>query len=238
MFSEAVKELIVFDDEGPRFEGWLAVLEDVKTLSPKDYERLRGAVNLNFIVKLEPASLVFDRRMAAYFFAATRTWREVEVSLEDLVNTMPPGAVSPRAKRVAVWEPIEKALSNVSARVTAIGNCLLADVRGSDRYITCIDLDRKLFACTCPAYNDGRDKRHVLCKHLIHSIYRHSEEIMRWAGAGPEWIMSLKASQNHKHAYEMVCNWIYYFIKHVFAGLMMQAARLANPEEVREKIFK
>lgn len=238
-FRSAVEGIIVFGEKPEKYGGWLAVLEDVATLSHEEYERLRRAAKPSIPVWLEPAGITFNKSMATYFFNATRQWVDrPEVTVIELINMMPYGVVSKKARKVAVWRPIERALTNVTARVTATDKYLLADIDGTTgRHVTCIDLEEKLFACTCPAYGDGTAKRHVLCKHLMHSIYRHSEEILSYAGASGEWIESLKSCQKHHHAHVLVCNWLYYFIKHVFADLSFQSARLLNPEEVREAFF-
>jgi len=240
-YRDLVEDLIEIEGEH-RFTGWLAVVDEVHTLTAENLRSLsQYAPKQLFQIAVVPTGLRFDERMARWFFAATRTWRECEgVSVNELRAVMPSGVVSPNAKRVAVWEPIKRAFSRNVAKVSTANNLLLTAITGTDvqQYLTCIDLEKMLFACSCPAYNADDEnswKRHILCKHLMLSIYHHHEILLEKSGEDPrEWISSLSAAQNHPHSDIMIPNWLYYFIKRVFAGMGFEAGRFENPIQVRE----
>jgi len=240
-YRDLVEDLIEIQDE-TAFRGWLAVVDEVHTLTAEDLRSLSQYAPKQLLqITITPTGLKFDEKMARWFFAATRTWHECEgVSVNELRSIMPPGVVSRNAKRVAVWEPIKRAFSRNVVKVSAANNLLLTAVTGSgvQQYLTCMDLEKMLFACSCPAYNaddNNSRKRHILCKHLMLSIYHHHEFILEKSDEDPEeWISSLSAAQNHPHHTSMIPNWLYYFIKNVFAGMEFEAGRFENPDKVRE----
>ena len=242
-YRDLVEDMIEIEGEHG-FKGWLAVVDEVHTLTAENLRSLsQHAPQMLLNIRLVPAGLKFDGRMARWFFAATRTWRECGgISVDELRSIMPRGVVSRNAWRVAVWEPIKRALSRNVVKVSAADNLLLTAVAGSgaQQYLTCIDLERMLFACSCPAYNaDDEDswKRHILCKHLILSIYHHNEFILERSGFDPqEWVSSLSAAQSHPHYAVMIPNWLYYFIRNVFACMGFEAGRFEDPDRVREAL--
>jgi len=231
-----------FDFQDELARGWLAVVDEVHTLSAGELRSLsQFAPQPLFNIDLAPTGLKFDEKMARWFFAATRAWRECYgVTLGELRSVMPLGVVSPKAERVAVWEPILRAFNRSIVKVSTANNLLLTAVAGSgvQQYLTCIDMEKMLFACSCPAYNaddENSRKRHILCKHLMLSIYHHHEILLEKSGEDPwGWISSLSAAQNHSHSNIMIPNWLYYFIKRVFASMGFEAGRFENPSQVRE----
>jgi len=240
-YRDLVKDLIEIEGEY-RFTGWLAVVDEVHTLTAEDLKSLSQHASKQLPkIAITPTGLKFDEKMARWFFAATNAWYECDgVSIDELKTIMPSGVVSPNARRVAVWDPIRRAFSRSIVKVSAANNQLLTAVSGSiaRQYLTCIDLEKKLFACSCPAYNADDEnswKRHVLCKHLMLSIYHHHELLLEKSGEKPgEWISSLSAAQNHPHHAVMISNWLYYFIKNVFAGMGFEASRFKNPSQVKK----
>lgn len=239
-----VEEAISFeDDEGlkGKFTGFLAVVDDYHTVR---LERLRELASLTprIAVSLTPLNLRFDRGAAKWFFAATREWVETPIPVEELRRTMPPKTVSRKAERVAVWKPILRAFNRIIIKVTKTGNLLLAAVPGSaDTYLVTFNLNRKLYACSCPAYAQPRDvtwlRRHILCKHLMLGIYHFHEEFLEMAGKNrADWIRSLKACQQHRESQVMLGNWLYYLISKVFSELGFQAAKYVDRGEVERAI--
>jgi len=78
-------------------------------------------------------------------FSATRSWREVDISLDELRAIMPPGVVSPKARGVSVWPPIVGTLTRTVSYATRSGSQLLSAVTGGeDTYLTAIDLEHRL----------------------------------------------------------------------------------------------
>ena len=240
-YRDLVEDLIEIEGE-QRFTGWLAVVDEVHTLTAEDLRGLSQYAPKQLLqITITSTGLKFDEKMARWFFAATRTWRECEgISISELRSIMPRGIVSPNASRVAVWEPILRAFNRNIVKVSTAGNMLLTAVAGSgvQQYLTCIDMEKMLFACSCPAYNaddENSRKRHILCKHLMLSIYHHHEVLLEKSGVDPrEWISSLSAAQNHPHHMVMIPNWLYYFIKNVFAGMGFEAGRFENPSQVKK----
>jgi len=243
-YSNLVEDLLDFDFQDEPARGWLAVVDEVHTLSAGELRSLsQFAPRPLFNIDLAPTGLKFDEKMAKWFFAATRAWRECyDVTLDELRSVMPPGVVSPKAERVAVWEPIMRAFNRNVVKVSTAGNLLLTAVTGSgvQQYLTCIDLRKRLFACSCPIYNhedETERKRHILCKHLMLSIYHHNQLILEESRANfNDWSSSLKAAQSHLRSDVMIPNWLYYFIKKVFAKMGFEAARF-NPNQVEEVLI-
>ncbi|OYT46582.1 hypothetical protein B6U84_00075 [Candidatus Bathyarchaeota archaeon ex4484_40] len=243
-YSNLVEDLLDFDFQDEPARGWLAVVDEVHTLSAGDLRSLsQYAPHQLFQVDLAPTGLKFDEKMAKWFFAATRAWREsYDVTLDELRSVMPPGVVSSRAERVAVWEPIMRAFNRNVVKVSTAGSLLLTAVTGSgvQQYLTCIDLEKRLFACSCPIYNhedETERKRHILCKHLMLSIYHHNQLILEESGDSRDWSSSLKAAQNHPRSDVMIPNWLYYFIKKVFAKMGFEAGLFKDPNQVEEVLI-
>lgn len=220
-------------------KGWLAVVNDVHTITVKELGQLSQFVPTPlFEVKLVEGDIKFDGRMAAWFFAATRAWEEKwEVTLEELVATMSPGVVSEKAKRVAVWKPIERAFERTVVKVTTTKDALFAAITGGEKdYLTCIDLKNRLFACSCPAFNNG-GKRHAICKHLLLSIYHHNDALLEESGEETRsWRESLSRAKNHPEKRIMLVNWLYYFIKNVFVRMGFKTGHYEDPNQVEKAL--
>ena len=183
---------------------------------------------------MEPTDYAFDEQSAAWFFSATRGWREVDISLDELRAIMPPGVVSPKARGVSVWPPIVGTLTRTVSYATRSGSQLLSAVTGGeDTYLTAIDLEDRLFACSCPAYLSeklGDPRRHILCKHLMLSIYHFSDILLEKQPHAEAWRKAKRECVRRGIYY--VVNWIYYFIRRVFAGLGFQAGVFRDEKHV------
>ena len=216
-------------------EGFLAVVDEYHTVGAEELKQLAQNVPQQlYTVKIAPTGLVFDEKFSRWFFAATREWREIDfLTVDDLRAAMPPKTVSRNANRVAVWGPILRAFDRTPAKITKAGETLLTAVSGGEEpYLTAIDLENGVFACSCPAYNHEDEnwrKRHLLCKHLMLSIFHHHSSILEACGRKAEpWEKSLKKCQRHPYSQAMLANWLYYFIKKVFAKLKLQAGRFED----------
>jgi len=236
-------ENIIEVHESYELTGWLAVVDEIHTVTAEDLERLSWHVpDVLSEVSLIPTGLKFDEKMANWFFAATNSWRICEgVTVKELRAVMPPGTVSPRANRVALWTPIKRAFDRSVSKVSKAGDALLTCISGGSKsHLTCLDLGNRLFACSCPAYNSKREnerKRHVLCKHLMLSIYYHNSSVLRrfsMLKKESDWSRSLSLAQFHQHRNVMLCNWLYYFIKKIFAPLSFEAGLFKSQDQVNE----
>jgi hypothetical protein len=235
-FKDLVDGIIEVDEA--KAEGFLAVVDDYHTVNAEELKHLAQNVPQQlYTVKIVPTGLVFDEKFSRWFFAATREWREIDfLTVDDLKAVMPPKTVSRNANRVAVWGPILRAFNRTPAKVTRAGKMLLTSVLGDEEpYLTAVDLENKMFACSCPAYNHEDEnwrKRHLLCKHLMLSIYHHHPSILEAYGDNGSWEKSLKKCQKHPHSQIMLANWLYYFVKKVFAKLNFQAGTFEDWDAV------
>ena len=202
-----------------RAEGFLAVVDDYHTIGAEELKQLAQHVPQQlYTVKIAPIGPVFDEKFSLWFFAATRKWREIDfLTVDDLRATM----------------PILRAFDRTPAKITRVGETLLTAVSGGEEpYLTAIDLENGVFACSCPAYNHEDEnwrKRHLLCKHLMLSIFHHHSSILEACGRKAEpWEKSLKKCQRHPYSQAMLANWLYYFIKKVFAKLKLQAGKFED----------
>jgi hypothetical protein len=204
--------------------------------------------------------LVFDHKLASFFFAATRTWKECEhVTLDDLRDNMPDGVINPKAERAATWDPILRSLDRETVKTTIIGDKIISITSGEDaNHLTVIDMKNKTFSCSCQAFNKGYEaprtlsenvnyaKRHVLCKHLLLTITHHHGEFLKQTDAGnhkeiKNWEESFEkcsAKPSVSNPYtagrrkELLSNWVYYFIRHKFASLNYSSALFPDAEHI------
>ena len=194
-------------------------------------------------LQVKPEPTVFDVKFANWFFAATKGWRPASqfnstVSLATLRSVMPPNTVSPKATHVAVWPPILRAFERIVGKTTMIGEKIITIIYGGDEpHLTCIDLDRRTFACTCKAFNaddEQQRKRHVICKHLFRAIYHHYETLFTAFASNMNlnpWRSSLEQIERGFAANDkrvLLANWVYYFTKNVFANLGMYPGRFED----------
>jgi hypothetical protein len=212
---------------------------------------------LNLVMRARDYCL--DEKLVNWFFAATRQWEPADVPLQLLKECMPPNTVSPKADRVGVWDPISRALERPRGRVVEEGGTICALLKpvtptAKDWYLATIDLQRRMFACDCPAYT-GEDrgvkergeewrKRHVLCKHLLLTAFELSDRILDASPLPPDqkaqWRESkAKIFQQHRNQLAagaggyaagdrvtkvLAANYLYFFVKHVLPKMEMRPA--------------
>jgi len=240
-YRDLVEDLLEIQNE-PVLAGWLAVVDEIHTVTAEELKALSQHVPEELLhLTIIPLGLKFDEDLARWFFAATKTWRECRgISVQELRRIMPLGVVSRNAKRVAVWDPLLRAFSRNVVKVSRAESALLTSVTGSgvQQYLTLIDVEKRLFSCSCPAYNTDNEnnfKRHILCKHLLLSIYHHHSAILEESNEDPkEWLRSLSAAKRHREHRVMLANWLYYFVKRVFAPMEFEASQFEDENQVRE----
>lgn len=227
----------------------LFIIEEISTAP------VRAVLN----VVMRTRDYYLDEKLVNWFFAATKQWKETAVPLQLLKEVMPPNTVSPKADRVGVWEPINKALERPKGRLVEEGGALYVLLKPitptvKEQYLTTIDLQRRMFACDCPAYTgeetfvDNRKrvwrggeargeewrKRHVLCKHLLLSSFELSDRILESSPLTVEeraqWkecktrILQQNASTDQYTIRVLAANYLYFFVKRVLSRMEMHPA--------------
>ena len=208
-------------------------------------------------LELTPEEHVFDPRFCAWYFAAS-PWEDCEfIGLDDLQEILPPGTISEVAVRAGVWERFFRVFKRTIIRSRRIGDKIITVTSGeTEEHITVIDLKKKLFTCSCPAFNSEDEnfhKRHLLCKHLLLTIY-HNYQHFCTLDERLKWTLSYRKLQEtikntpldialypnlaDEYKTELVGNWIYYFLKHVFAPKKFRAARFANLNKAKKAAHK
>jgi len=234
----------------------LFVLDDVSPHVPESllYANQLQDDFLRTAFELAPRKYVFTKEFAKWFFASTR-WKPAKtigsnISVEVLRRVMPPRVVASKARYVGVWDPILRAFDrSVGKTVLIEENIVTILVGGQQPVVTCFNLRDKLFACSCPAYSDtsrGENwlKRHLLCKHLLKTIYHHykllarslsKEELEPW-NASLSYIESRFPRVEDKTA--LITNWLYYFTRKVFSKLNFRSAFFKNPQLTQRAVRK
>jgi len=215
----------------------LFIIEDISSAAQK--------IALDVVMRAR--DYCFDEKMANWFFAATNQWEPADIPLQLLKEIMPPNTVSPKADRVAVWEPISRALERPKGKVVEADGALYVHLKAitpniKSSYLATIDLKRKMFACDCPSYtgiDHGKQrgeewrKRHLLCKHLLLSIFELNDKILEASPLSGEekaqWNeckakLQQKANTDRSVARPLAANYLYFFTKHVLPRLEMRPA--------------
>ena len=172
---------------------------------------------------------------------ATDGWQETTESVQTLIAAMPPGVVSPKANRVAIWKRLERAFQRQPVSVAAYDSRALFIVEGTENYLVTIDFKRKLMASSCPEYNDTDEKsrrRFELCKHNISALIYYRTEIYARSGipkkAVDTWEKSFRSCQGMSHAIR--ANWYYYYLKNVLPALGLSAAYYEDQASIQPAI--
>jgi hypothetical protein len=193
--------------------------------------------------------VIFDETFVKWYFSSSR-WETAKshgssLDVDALLQVMPTGTVSNRAHHVCVWAPIIRAFERNVGHATMVGNKIVTIVSGDTDALTCIDLQKKSFACTCSGFNsDDEDerKRHALCKHLLRSVYHHYEAIFSvlepTTNLNP-WTTSLSTIEQYPLEADrkvLITNWLYYFVRRAFTKLELHLARFEDLEAATQAI--
>jgi len=217
-------------------------LKTLKQITTSDEE-------LAQMLRMTGGNAVFNENVAKAFFA-THRWGSANnyggsVTVDVLKRIMPSGVVSDRAHHVSVWDPIMRAFEKNVGKTTMVENKIVTIVSGESENLTCVDLENRQFACTCPNFNSDKDdkrKRYTLCKHLLRTIYHHYEaifsELEPTTNLNP-WTRSLTEIEqygNEEGKRVLMANWVYYFVRHVFTKLELSSSRFEDVETAKKAV--
>jgi hypothetical protein len=190
-------------------------------------------------VILTPAYLMDEKRLN-YTFATDKWVDSKNVSLSELRSHLPKSIqMSPRAKRVAVWDRILRALHRpVSYVATTDERAFFLTPSGMssnlDYYLVTIDFKNKVWACSSPEYTGKSAERFVLDKHIISALIYYRNELLERAATPLEREEWQESYNKCSCTPDLQANWVYFFIKKFVPKMQLRAGYYANLSEVNK----
>lgn len=187
----------------------------------------------------EKVRLVSDYQLTEkklnYTFASSPWTDSTSIKLKDLQAHLPSGVqVSPKAKGVAMWNRILKALDRPVSYVAAQDEraFFLMPSASAGYYLVTIDFANRVWACSSPEYTGDDAERYVLDKHIVSALTYYRNEILdrvATPGEAREWKESYSKCSTIQ---DLEANWIYYFIKTFIPRMKLRAGHYTDVSAV------